>query len=516
MPVPTPIAARIWDSFRRHTWLFLIALVVVSGTSIAILALRAKTYEATALTQVTTEDVATELGDAPAATYVVPAQQNVAHFQDLVSDNLPGGFLDTALRNAQLARPLSLDPKDADPRYALLKKRLTAAVQSDSVWTISLTWDSPAECERIVSALQKQYIEEIGQSRSAQAVATGSFLDSQIAQYASRMSRAEQALIDYKKQNAGELPEAQSADISQLSNLKAELDNLQITARDNDLKKGELQKRMAQIKPLSILEQTSSENPYEAQIKTLMAKRDVLLAEGKLPTHPLVASVSGQIDYLQKSLASKVKAHSPEADNVTQTKLQDNPEFQGLQQQMTDAVISGQTQQAQIQHLQQAIAQYQTRIQRIPAEQRNLTDKTRDYSIVKAQYESLLARREQIKVKGALDKVSASSLFTPLGQVYAEPTTGRSKTLGLMAGSIVLGILVGIVLIVLAEWGDPSLRTESDAERLLGVPVLGLVPDSADLKFRTSLALPGSSYAALPSPPPDDQNPLAQLEGASR
>ena len=516
MPVRTPIAARLWDSFNRHKWLFLIALIVVSGTSIAILALRAKTYEATALTQVTTEDVATELGDTPAATYVTPSQQNVDHFQDLISDNLPGGFLDTALRNAQLDRPLSLDPRDADPRYALLKKRLAAAVQSDSVWTISLTWDNPGECERSVSALQKQYIEEIGQDRSAQAVATGSFLDSQISQYAGRMSRAEQALIDYKKQNSGELPEAQSADISQLSNLKAELDNLQITTRDNALKKGELQKRMAQIKPLSILEQTSSESPYEAQIKTLMAKRDVLLSEDKLSSHPEVAGLSRQIEYLQKSLASKVKSHAPEAGNVTQTKLQDNPEYQALQQQMTDAVISGQTQQAQVQHLKQAIAQYQVRIQHIPAEQRSLADKTRDYSIVKAQYESLLARREQIKVKGALDKVSASSLFTPLGQIYAEPTTGRSKTLGLMAGSIVLGILVGIILIVLSEWGDSSLRDEADAERLLGVPVLGLLPDSADLKFVPSLAASGSSRAALAAPPGDAHRPLAQLEGAAR
>jgi len=516
MPVRTPIAARLWDSFSRHKWLFLIALVVVSGTSIAILTLRAKTYEATALTQVTTEDVATELGDTPAASFVTPAAQNVAHFQDLVSDNLPGGFLDTALRHAQLVRPLSLDPRDADPRYALLKRRLTSLVQSDSVWTISLTWDNPGECERIVSALQKQYIEEIGQDRSAQAVATGNFLDSQISQYADRMSRAEQALIDYKKQNAGELPEAQSADISQLSNLKAELDNLQITTRDNDLKKGELQKRMAQVKPLSILEQTSSESPYEAQIKTLMAKRDVLLSEGKMPAHPEVVNVSRQIDYLQKSLASKVKAHAPEAGNVTQTKLQDNPEYQALQQQMTDAVISGQTQQAQIQHLQEAIAQYQARIQRIPAEQRNLADKTRDYSIVKAQYESLLGRREQIKVKGALDKVSASSLFTPLGQIYAEPTTGRAKALGLMAGSIVLGILVGIILIVLSEWGDPSLRDEADAERLLGVPVLGLLPDSADLKFVSLLAGAPSSRAALSAPPGDAQKHRAQLEGAAR
>ena len=503
MPVRTPLSGRIWDSFLRHKWLFLIALVTVSATAITILSLRAHTYEAIALTQVTTEDVETELGVTPPPTYVTPAQQNVDHFTDLVNDNLTGGFLDTALRAAQLARPISVDPRDADPRYALLKKHLLSAVQSDSVWTITLTWDNPAECERIVSALQSQYIEEVGQNRAAQATATGNFLDGQIANYERRMRGAEQALIDYKKQNSGELPESQSADISQLSNLKAELDNLQITARDNDLKKAEVQKRMALIKPLSILEQTSSESPYEAQIKTLMAKRDTLLAGNKLPTHPDVVALSQQITYLQRALADKVKSHAPEASNVTQTKLQDNPEYQALQQQMTDAAISGETQQAQIAHLRQAIGQYQARIALIPAEQRTLADKTRDYSILKAQYESLLSRREQVKVKGALDKVSASSLLTPLGQIYAEPTTGHSKMLALMAGSVVLGALVGILLIILSEWGDPSLRYEADAERLLGVPVLAVLPDTPALRFATLPAPPRRRALTGPRPPAD-------------
>ena len=513
MPVRTPTLARICDSLFRHKWLFLLSVLTVSGTAILLLSLRAQTYEATALTQVTVEDVASELGVTPQpTTYATPSQQNVDHFTDLVSDNLPGGFLDTALRHAGLSKPINVDPKAADPRYALLRKHLLAAVQSDSVWTIALTWDNPNECERIVSALQQQYIDEVGQNRSAQAVATGNFLDGQIADYEGRMRKAEQALIDYKKQNSGELPESQSADISQLSNLKAELDNLQITARDNDLRKAELQKRMAVIKPLSILEQTSSESPYEAQIKTLIAKRDALLASGKLPAHPDVVSLGDQITYLQKSLADKVKSHSPEASNITQTKLQDNPEYQALQQQYTDATISGQTQQAQVQHLQEAIAQYETRIQRIPSEQRELTDKTRDYSILKAQYESLLSRREQVKVKGDLDKVSASSLLTPLGQIYAEPTTGHSKMVLLMAGSVVLGIIVGLILIVLSEWGDQSLRTEADAERALGVPVLAMLPDTAALKFTTALPAPPGRAALTAS---HDEANAPRLEGTA-
>ncbi len=511
-----PILGRITNSFFRHRWLFLAALIAVSSLTSGVLYLKSKAYVATALTQVVTEDVATELGvTSSTPSYISPAQQNVNHFNDLVNDNLPGGFLDSAIQNAHLDKPINVDPKANDPRYALLKKNLSAGVQSDptsgqsdSLWTISLTWPNPAESERIVAALQQQYIEAVGQGRSAQAHATGRFLDSQIADYETRMRKAEQALIDYKKQNSGELPKSQSADISQLSNLKAELDNLQITARDNSLRKAELQKRIAEIKPLSILEQTSTDSPYALQIKALMAKRDALLAGNKLPTHPDVVALTEQIDTLEKGLASKQKAHSPETDTVMQTKLQDNPEYQALQQQLTDATIAEQTQTAQIAHLQQAIAQYETRIAAIPAEQRTLTDKTRDYSILKEQYENLLQRREQIKIKGDLDKVSASSTLTPIGQVYAEPTTGKAKLLGLIFASIVLGAIVGIILVVLSEWADHSLRYESDAARLLGVPVLASLPETAALRYHSApTALTHSGGQPALSAPQGDPAP---------
>ena len=500
----TPIGNRIVDSFRRHRWLFVIALLLTSGTSVAALLLRAKSYTATALTQVTTEDVASELGvqspDSNVQT-VTPSQQNVDHFNDLVNDNLPGGFLDTALAGAHLDKPINVDARANDPRYGLLKKRLRADTESDNLWTISLSWDNPGEAERIAGCLQRQYIEAVGQNRAAQAIATGRFLDSQIDSYETRMRGAEQALIDYKKNNSGQLPEAQSADIGQLSSLKAELDNMQVTARDSDLKKAALQARIAQIKPLSILEQTQTDSPLSTQIKTLLAQRDALLAQGKLPAHPQVVALDSQIAQLKKDFAVKSKAGAPEAGAVMQTKLADNPEYQSLQAQLTEATIAADTQKAQMAHLQQEVADYEVSIQKIPAEQRELTDKTRDYAILKAEYESLLQRREQIKIKGDLDKVSATSTLTPIGQIYAEPSLSKSKRLMLIALSVVLGALVGIVLVVLAEWADPSLRDEADAARLLGIPVLGAVPEVA--------ALRAPSRAALPAPPS-----LPELEGA--
>ena len=85
-------------------------------------------------------------------------------------------------------------------------------------------------------------------------------------------------------------------------------------------------------------------------------------------------------------------------------------------------------------------------------------------------------------MEGNLARVSASSALSPIGYIRAEPTTGRTKLIGMFAGSLFLGLVVGLTLVVLCEWADHSLRYGADTERVLGVPVLAVVPEAVQLR----------------------------------
>ena len=101
-------------------------------------------------------------------------------------------------------------------------------------------------------------------------------------------------------------------------------------------------------------------------------------------------------------------------------------------------------------------------------------------------------------MKANLDRLDASSSLSPIGVTYAMPTTGRTKLIAMLLGSLFLGALVGAILIVLSEWADHSLRHEADAERLLGVPVLASVPEALDLRVvPNGRALSGGSARVL-------------------
>ncbi len=501
----TPVLFRILDSFFRHQTLFWSALLIVSSLTMAALYARSKTFHATAMTQVQTESVANVLGAADTNTWVTPSQKHIDRFNDLIKQNQPGGFLDVAMRNARLATPISVDPQVDDPRYTMLQKNLSAAADSANQFSINLTWDNPDETKSILDSLQKQYIEEVGLDRSVVSTGSVNFLNSQITQADNRLRRSEHALSEFKASYGGQLSDAESFYTNQIASDQAELASTQRDAVQKAKTAEVLNQQLAQMKPMSIAKQTvSDQTPLQKEISGLLAHRETVLASrgGLTPEHPEVVAIDQQIKRLEDQ--ERVRARAPENQHNTQTEMQDNPGYQSLKLQIAEAGIARDTALSSMQDLKQSLVKNQALVSRIPDAQRQLTDKTRDYQEATTEDQDLRKRRGQVQIQANLDRQTASDSLLPVGIIYATPTTGKTKLIAMLLGSLLLGCLVGALLVVLSEWSDHSLRHEVDAERLLGVPVLAALPESADLHTKTvRRALGGAGISALPGPAPE-------------
>ena len=498
----TPIFFRIVDSFFRHQLLFWSALLIVSSLTMAALYARSKTFHATAMTQVQTETAATVLGQADTTSWIAPSQKHMDRFNDLIKQNQPGGFLDAALRDAHLVTPINLDPQSDDPRYVMLQKNLTMTADSANQFSINLTWDNPDETKSILDALQKRYIQEVGLDRSIGSVGSVNFLNGQIAQTGDRLRRAESALAKYKSSFGGQLSDAQSYYSTEI---EADKSTLAQTERDADQKSklaGALDQQLTQMKPMDIAEQmVSDQSPTEKEIAGLLAQRDTALSGpgAETPQHPDIVALDARIVDLQKQQRANAKA--PENQHNTLTKMQDNPQYQSLKLQVVEARIACDSDRLDMQNLKQRIAKNQALVNRIPDAQRQLSDKMRDYQDAQLQDQKLRQQRDGVQLQANLDRQTASDSLLPVGVTYATPTTGKTKLIAMLFGSLLLGCLVGVILVVLSEWSDHSLRYEGDAERLLGVPVLAALPETADLRtVPARRARSGASASALPGP----------------
>jgi uncharacterized protein involved in exopolysaccharide biosynthesis len=132
------------------------------------------------------------------------------------------------------------------------------------------------------------------------------------------------------------------------------------------------------------------------------------------------------------------------------------------------------------------IGQYESEIAKLPADERILTEKTRDYKLLQGQFEDLSERRQQAQIKKDLGEVTAASQFNSMNLVAAESTANLKKKILTIAAALALGLFLGLVLVVIREWMDPSIRYEADVERLLGVPVLVSLPESQQLRFQVT------------------------------
>jgi uncharacterized protein involved in exopolysaccharide biosynthesis len=482
---------RIFDAFFRNLLPFFLVVIAVTGVVATVLVFRNASYEASSSIRVISDNEVSNVMGFSERSVGSPAEINTAHFGDLMQNLLPGGFVDTVVKTAGMEKSIQVNPQARDPRLAKLRKYVSAKTQSNDVFTIALVWDKRDECERLVKALQETYIKEAGLSRQSQAVATAEYLNSEIERYKVDLEKAEQALTQYKTTHSGQLPDAQAAEVQQFANLRMERDYLSITAQDSALKRSALEQRIASIKPTAILEQTIANDPIVQEIRGLQAKRNEQINAGFNPaTSQTVGDIDKQIKKLEQQFASRQQSDPAQARNVVETKLQDNPEYMDLSQQLTDARIAETTQKARMALLNQQLSEYQKRISALPSAERELTEKTRDYTILKEQYEDLLQRRQQAELKANVERVTASSTLIVQNPVYAEEAISRSKKMIMIVGSILLGLIIGFGVIILREWMDPSFRYEADAAQLLGVPILAGLPESSD--FRFPLAIRGT------------------------
>ncbi|MES2464728.1 MAG: hypothetical protein V4671_29545 [Armatimonadota bacterium] len=473
---------RLLDAFFRHWPVFVVAVLGVTIVVATTLLMRSATYTATASIRVVgDEDVSAAMGFV-SNTWKSPSQINAERLSDLMANTTKSGFVDTVLKNADLKVPIIVDPPDVDPRFRKFHKSVFGVSQSNDVFGIGLVWDDPKECTALVEALRDTYIAEAGRRRVVQSVATTQYLNTEIENYRKRLKRAEDVLVNYKINHSGQLPDAQIASLEQFANLRMERDYLSITVNDNALKKAALAQRLKQIRPTAILEQTIGNDPMIQELRGLEAKRRAVGSD-YLDDSILARDADLQIAELKKKIASQQKLDPNEQRNVTETKLQDNPEYMDLTQQLTEANIAEQTQRERIGLLDKKLREYEVRIAALPAAERELTEKTRDYKLLQGQFEDLLKRKQQAELKQNVDTVVAKSAFAPQNNVYAEETTGKTKKLLMLVGSVVVGLVIGFALILFREWMDPSLRYETDAARLLGVPVLAGLPESPNLRF---------------------------------
>jgi polysaccharide biosynthesis transport protein len=368
--------------------------------------------------------------------------------------------------------------EDAAEATACLETDLQAVAQRQGSYiAIAMTAASPKEAALIATEAASLFIhqqapppapDEIGPKVAVltqqQEEIEKDIRDQDAALKALRQNARDMGIIDL---NASQTMDSQSADGRRLSDLEIQENEQTMSIR-------QLESEIESLKRLS-------EGPTPAQIEQTIAQ------------DPLVISLSQQETALEIQLSGQLTRFGEDHRTVRQTKDQIDEVQGALRQRKLE--ISEQARQANASNLAGAGDKLRIRQERLE-QLRRLRDQAQQRQAtlhgVASQYEQLREKRdEQAEAMNQIKSQIASLLATPgrpatmileLARPAAEPTEMvLSRSIPLWAsGGALLGLLIGIALIVLAETCNDVVRTPSDVRRFLNLPLLGVIPDACE------------------------------------
>jgi len=121
-------------------------------------------------------------------------------------------------------------------------------------------------------------------------------------------------------------------------------------------------------------------------------------------------------------------------------------------------------------------AEYQQRIDQVPARESEMTELTRDYGTLQTVYTNLLSKKEESNIAANLERRQEGEQFRLLDPAIPAQRPFAPNRIAITAYGAAAGLAIGVGLIVLLEFWDTSFKTDAEVASLLALPVLSVVP----------------------------------------
>jgi uncharacterized protein involved in exopolysaccharide biosynthesis len=226
------------------------------------------------------------------------------------------------------------------------------------------------------------------------------------------------------------------------------------------------------------------EDPLITQLGNL--KRDLATAQSKYKeTHPDVVDLKKRI----ADLEPKVKDLIEKTGQAREGKIAEqnvpppilDPETQRLlaqyNEQYNAAGLEAKRLREEEKELKQQLAFYQRRIEDTPRREQELILLTRDYDLLKTNYQSLLEKKMQAEMAENLERKQQGEQFKILDPARLPEKPIKPDRNKILLVGAVLGLAVGLGLTWFRESMDQSFHTVSEVENYLELPVIATIPN---------------------------------------
>ncbi|MBS0377871.1 MAG: hypothetical protein JSS29_05235 [Proteobacteria bacterium] len=458
----------------RFRWTAMLVAWVICVVGWIVVLLIPDTYSAWARVYV---DTRTRLSQVTAG---IAVESNIAARIEAVRSALLGG--PQLERVAKLAVPGYASASHSQQLAIIdaLRQRLVVEVNADKnapadLYTITYTDTNPRAAHQVVEELLHLFMSNtlgITEEGSEQAQ---KFLKDQIAEYDRKLQTAEGSLADFKRKNGGLVPGATGGDyFTRLQNDSDNLNRDRLALQVAEQKRDELRRQLSSEVP--VLGATGAGSPADtaSAIREAQGRLDELLLR-YTDKHPDVVAARQALDDLRKRQATEMAAvRRGDQAAIAATGLANNPVYQGIRLQLSQADVEVAAAQRQVNDSQTRIDDLRKMINTAPEVEAEYARLNRDYDITKGQYQALVERLNRAKLSDQADETGVVRFD------IVDPPTGSDRPVGpdrvrLILTVLLGGLAAGIGVAYFMHQLRPVFTSTRQLTELTQLPVLGSV-----------------------------------------
>ena len=354
-----------------------------------------------------------------------------------------------------------------------------------SAFNIYYTNRNPEMAQRATNELASLFITENMEQRQVRSENTTRFLEDQLAQARAKLAEQEARVREFKDKHIGELPSQTQSNLQILGGLQA-----QLQAQEDSLNRAKQQNTYLEslLNQYRTLEHGGSGGTGAIGLSAVDRELDRLkaqladLSSHYTDRHPDVRKTKEQIARTEKMRERIVNdinkpgaSDTPDPTASNSSAPESGPTLD-LESQLKANRIEIANHQGAIRELQNKVYEYQGRLNRAPVMEQQFSDITRDYEQSKANYDSLLAKKNQSQMATNLEKTQQGEHFRMLDPPNLPVKPFKPKRLQICGMGLIAGLFFGGAAAFGREKLSGKIYTEREFKKMLSFDVIAEIP----------------------------------------
>jgi polysaccharide biosynthesis transport protein len=466
--------------------------------------------------------------DEPSSAQSMAEASSGESYADQYVQNLKGIVLtDSNLRKMAKEQDLYPGMDDEDAMLTRLKRDISVNIVTTPIldprtgrerevvdaFTLSYDHRDPAKAQKGAQWLVTAFLAEHRRQRQGRASNSAQFYASEAERLRTHVADLEGKLADFKRANAGQLPELTEVNMSIMDRAETQLE--QINQQMSSL-------RQERVFLAAQLEQSRAAGPDAGSVRQLEDQYSRMRSTYD-ESHPDMVALRRQIDSLKygtsagsgTSLRSQLNTKRATLAEARQRYGAEHPDIKKLQRdidtleariksgergdvEMADGTPVGMQLRTQINAIDSQLGSLMARgaelrakmsgleknVTAAPQVEREYANATRDLTIAREKYEQLLNRQMDAEVSEAAIVGGRADEFRLVQAPLRPAVPSKPKRLALLLIGLVASVVLGLTITVATEALDPKVRGARDIRELLSVSPLVAIPDIRNSRSR--------------------------------